>query len=79
MANGKPDFNLCIAQEYTPKGTKEPRTRWWHVGSAWVNKSGSISIAMSTMPGVKLMLLEPPQREPTRARQDDVSDAPDPF
>lgn len=60
MAGRPPDYDVCIVQEYQAGHGGEVKAKWYKVGVAWLNsKSGSISLSMVNLPGVKIMLVKP--------------------
>jgi hypothetical protein len=59
MAGRPPDFDVCLVQEYTLAGGVA-KANWYKVGVAWRNdRSGSISLTMANLPGVKIVLVKP--------------------
>lgn len=59
MPGRAPDYDVCIVQEYAVAGGAV-KAKWFKLGVAWRNeKSGSISVTMVNMPGVKIMLVVP--------------------
>jgi hypothetical protein len=64
MPGRPPDYDVCIVQEYTVGslggGGSVAKANWYKVGVAWRNeKSGSISLTMANLPGVKIVLVKP--------------------
>lgn len=63
MPGRPPDYDVCIVQEYALPGGGPVKANWYKVGVAWLNaKSGSISLTMANLPGVKIVLVKPKPR-----------------